>query len=259
VSSAQLEAQLHRKLLTDKRKTEEIFSLSSALHENFEESLQCAVDFASVKGASSWLTTLPLQEHKFALHKSAFLDTLALRYGWLPLRAPSLFACGSSFSVEHTLSCPKGGLPSLRHNDIRDSTASLLTEVCSQVIAEPELQPVDNPDEYSLVTSNTQDGAHLDVGMNGFWGSQSERCFIDVWVVNPYAASNKCSSLSAAYRKHENIKRHAYANRIFSATGGLADEATIFYKRLASLWSTKWGIVMPSLWAGFAVACPFPC
>jgi len=50
------------------------------------------VDFASVKGASSWLTALPLQEHGFALHKSAFLDALALRYGWLPLRAPSLCA-----------------------------------------------------------------------------------------------------------------------------------------------------------------------
>jgi len=111
------------------------------------------------------------------LHKSAFLDALALHYGWLPLRAPSLCACGSSFSVEHTLSCPKGGLPSLRHNDIRDLTASHLTEVYSQVIIEPELQPVDNPDEYSLATSNTQDGARLDVAINGFWGSQSERFF----------------------------------------------------------------------------------
>jgi len=246
-------AQLHRKLLTGKRKAEEFSSLSSALRENFDESLRYAVDFASVKGASSWLTALPLQVHGFALHKSAFLDALALRYGWLPLRAPSLCACGSSFSVEHALSCPKGGLPSLRHNDIRDLTASLLTEVCSQVTVEPELQPVGNPDEYSLATSNTQDGARLDVAMNGFWGGQSERCFVDVRVFNPYAASNKCSSLPAAYRKHENIKRRAYGQRIrevehasftplvLSATGGLAHEATIFYKRLASLLSTKWG------------------
>jgi len=92
------------------------------------------------------------------LHKSAFLDALALRYGWLPLRAPSLFAHGSSFSVDHALSCPKGGLPSLQHNDVRNPTASLLTEVCSQVIVEPELQPVSNPDEFSLATYNTQEG-----------------------------------------------------------------------------------------------------
>jgi len=89
--------------------------------------------------------------------------------------------------------------------------------------------------------------------MNGFWDSQFERCFIDVRVFNPYAASNKCSSLSAAYRKHENIKRRSYGQRtrevehasftplVLSTTGGLAHEATIFYKHLASLLSTKWG------------------
>jgi len=37
------------------------------------------------------------------------------------------------------MSFPKGGLPLLCHNDVRDLTASLLTEVCSQVIVEPEL------------------------------------------------------------------------------------------------------------------------
>ena len=31
---------------------------------------------------------------------------------------------------------------------------------------------------------------------------------------NPYAASNKCSSLSAAYRKHGNIKCRAYGQQI---------------------------------------------
>jgi len=35
--------------------------------------------------------------------------------------------------------------------------------------------------------------------------------------------------------------------------GELAHEATIFYKCLASFLSTKWGIVVPSLWAGFAL------
>ena len=89
--------------------------------------------------------------------------------------------------MDHVLSCHNGGLPSLCHNNVRDLTASLLTEVCSQVIVEPELQPVSNPDE--LTTSNTQEGARLDVVMNGFWDGQSERCFVDVRVLNPYAAS----------------------------------------------------------------------
>ena len=115
--------------------------------------------------------------------KSAFQDALALRYGWLPLRAPTHCACGTSFSVEHALSCPKGGLPSIRHNEIRDLTATLLTEVCSQVATEPELQPASQED-FSLSTANVQDGARLDIVMNGFWGGgQSVRLSMSVFLI----------------------------------------------------------------------------
>ena len=86
--------------------------------------------------------------------------------------------------MEFLLSCPKGGL----HNDIKDLTASLLTEVCSQVIVG---QSVGNPDEYSLAALKTQDGTRLDVNCNKwFWGGQSEKYLVDVRVFNPYAASN---------------------------------------------------------------------
>jgi len=88
------------------------------------------VDLATVKGASSWLSTLPLMERGFVLHKSAFHDALALRYSWPLGRVPLHCACGTHFSVDHALSCPKGGLPTLRHNEIRDLIATLLTEVC---------------------------------------------------------------------------------------------------------------------------------
>ena len=54
--------------------------------------------------------------------------------------APSTCACGTKFSIEHALSCPKGGFPSIQHNEIRDLTADLLTEVCSHVCIEPDLQ-----------------------------------------------------------------------------------------------------------------------
>ena len=113
-------SQFHRKFLICKSKAEEFSSLPSVLRENFDQSLQCAMDFASVKVASSYFMPYPYKN----LHKSAFLDALALRYGWMPLKVPSLCACWSSFSVDHVLSCPKGGLPSLCHNDIRDLTAS---------------------------------------------------------------------------------------------------------------------------------------
>jgi len=46
-------------------------------------------------------------------------------------------------------------LPSLHQNEIRDLTATPLTEVCTEL----ELQPVHNPDEFHLSTSNIQEGA----------------------------------------------------------------------------------------------------
>ena len=80
--------------------------------------LQKAMDLARERGSSSWLTALPLEEHGFSLHKGAFADGLALRYGWVPSRTPTSCACGANFTVEHMLSCPRGGFPSICHNEI---------------------------------------------------------------------------------------------------------------------------------------------
>ena len=112
----------------------------------------------SEKGASSWLSALPLREYGFALHKTAFHDALALRYGQLPLQMPSHCTCGSNFSIEHALSCTKGGFPSIRHNKVHDLTATLLTDVCHDVKVEPDLQPLNNG-AFHHKTANIQDGA----------------------------------------------------------------------------------------------------
>ena len=58
------------------------------------------MDLVQEKGASSWLTALPIDEFGFTLHKSAIRDALALRYGWPPSRTPTTCACGSNFSVD---------------------------------------------------------------------------------------------------------------------------------------------------------------
>ena len=60
-------------------------------------------------------------------------------------------------------------------------TASLLTEVCHEVAVEPHLQPVTG-EQFILASSNTEDGAHLDISANGFWGGRCEKTYIDVKV-----------------------------------------------------------------------------
>ena len=75
------------------------------LQEKLPSSLQKSMSLASEKGASTWLSTLPIEEHGFALHKGGFRDALCLRYGWQPTLLPSQCACGKKFSVEHALNC----------------------------------------------------------------------------------------------------------------------------------------------------------
>ena len=127
-----------------KLRREQARQASEHLKVRLPHSLKRSMDLAQEKGASSWLTALPIEEFGFALHKGAFHDVLALRYNWQPLHTPSTCGCGAEFSVEHALSCPKGVFPSIRHNEIRDLTANLLhvTEVCSDVCIEPDLQPI---------------------------------------------------------------------------------------------------------------------
>ena len=207
------------------------------------------MELASEKGASCWLNVLPIKEHGFALHKSAFRDSLAIRYD-LPLKnIPSYCECGHNFSLSHSLSCPKGGFPAIRHNELRNYTAELLKEVCTNVCIEPHLQPLTG-EQLRLHTSIKGDEARLDVAADGLWGGRFERAFLDIRVFNPRAQSNQ-GSLTQVYRMHEKEKMRAYQQRIaeiehatfipvvISCTGGMGRSAQALFKRIAALITDK--------------------
>jgi len=80
---------------------------------------------------------------------------------------PQTCVCGKAFSVEHAFTCPCGGFPSISHNEIRDLTASLLSEVCCDVGVEPALQPLDHELLWHA-TTNREDGVCIDVD---FWAA----------------------------------------------------------------------------------------
>ena len=96
---------------------------------------------------------------------------------------------------------------------------------------------------------NVGDGGKLEVAANEFWGGLFERTYINVRVFNSHAPSNRHSN---CYRKREQEKKRQYEQRVrevehasftplvMSATGGMANQATIFYKMIASSLALKW-------------------
>ncbi len=125
--------QKEAKTAVHRRNLSNITKEADALKPRLSKVKQMAMEQASKKGASSWLTTIPMLRYSYNLNKQAFRDTLCLRFGWKPTRLPQHCSCGHPFSVDHALSCPKGAMPSVWHNSIRDITAELLTEVCPNV------------------------------------------------------------------------------------------------------------------------------
>ena len=84
-----IEAQIQAKKQLHQSKQQQTQDTAANLLPQLSESSQRSMVLIQEKGASSWLTTLPISEHGFALHKGAFRDALALRYGWDPPNTPS--------------------------------------------------------------------------------------------------------------------------------------------------------------------------
>ncbi len=204
-----------------------------------------SIEAAGEKGASSWLSALPLKHLGYTLNKQEFRDALNLRYNWHINDIPKYCGCGQRNDIVHVLSCKKGGYVSMRHNALRDSIANMLRESgCHDVRTEPLLLPVD-PNNFSSQT-NVADGARLDISARGVH-SAFECTFFDVRVSHPYCASNVVLSLPSLYVKNEKEKIVKYDERVrecekgsfvplvFLTTGGMGPACTKIIKRIADL------------------------
>ena len=107
-------------------------------------------------------------------------------------------------------------------NELRDVTASLLSDVCHNVATEPRLQPLSG-EFLTYRTAITADA--------------------------PNAPSNSSGSLSTAYKKHEDIKKRAYGQRIRDVEGGvftpLAFSTTGGWDAKPQLSTKDWQICSP--------------
>ena len=111
---------------------------------------------------------MALKRYHFDLTKTEFCDGIALRYGWDPVKMPSLCACNEKFTVPHALHCLKGGYTHMRHNELHYSFANFLSDVCHDVEIEPYLQPLQG-ETFALKSTTSDDDARLDIKANGIW------------------------------------------------------------------------------------------
>ena len=93
---------------------------------------------------------------------------LSLQYGCTLQDPPSHCSCSQPITIKHALTCKTGVFPTVRHNEVRDFTASLLSEVCHGVTIEPYLQPLSG-ETLSHRSAIIHDSAHLDIAMYGLW------------------------------------------------------------------------------------------
>ena len=110
--------------------------------------------------------------------REEFRDALCLRYGWNLRNTPISCNCGTPFSVDHAMTCHMGGIPTIRYNEIRDITSTLLTDICHNVATEPLLQPLTN-ESFVHRSANTEPNARLDIRARGLWstGAQAKTHF----------------------------------------------------------------------------------
>jgi hypothetical protein len=201
-----------------------------------------------MKGASSWLTSLPIKAENYHLNKREFYDAIALRYRWRMKFLPSICACGKRFDPDHALSCLKGGFIHQRHDEIRDTIADMLDDVLIDVQTEPALLPVTG--EHLPSGTNESQEARLDISGRGFW-QRGQRAFFDVRVFNPLAQGYASRTIESLFRQQEREKKRSYNQRviniengtftplIFSAYGGVSIETDYFMKSLIEKLSSK--------------------
>ncbi len=132
---------------------------------------------------------------------------------------------------------------------VRDTIAEILTEICREVMTEPELIPIDS--DFNInPAENSAEKARLDVSSIGLW-SPLQRNFMDIRVFHPNAPSYLNKSVQSLYKEHERRKKAAYNSRViqvekssftpmvFSTFGGMGPECSRALQRTASTIAKK--------------------
>merc|ERR1712194_2577 len=244
-----IQQKIHKNQLAEKHMAH--IKKAEDIREKAPRELQLAIDLASEKGASSWVTARPLLSHPWTvLNKGEFRDAIYLRYGWEPPRMPEKCGCGAKFTVAHAMQCMTGGCRGQMHNAVQYFFLDTMKDAgFKDVVWEPELQPLEG-ETFKFKSAKKDDEARSDVRVLGFW-SRLRRAFFDFAAFSPFALSYRNQSLSRTFAMHEQRKWREYGERIrnvehgdftpmiVATTGGIGYQGTLVLKRLGVILAEK--------------------
>ena len=86
-----------------------------------------------------------------------------------------LFVCGDAMTVDHAFTCPCGGYPMARHDEIKNVLADAMRDTVSEVEVEPQLLHF-NDEHLPGKTANRATEAWVDIRAMGF-GMRQQNTF----------------------------------------------------------------------------------
>ena len=173
--------------------------------------------------------------HGLPSSKQEFKDSPCLRCN-VPLpNLPSCCACREMLTVNHALSCKKGGFIAQRHDSIRDLLKSHISKVCR---TEPLLQPLDN-EVFNLQSTVISREERLDMKAGGFW-TTGVTPFFDARVTHVNSRSNQGKHTATIFKEQENGKKSKYNQGVVVGTSGCVElDCQKFLRTLANKLSSK--------------------
>ncbi|KAL7474526.1 hypothetical protein ACHAW6_000505 [Cyclotella cf. meneghiniana] len=214
--------------------------------------------------AGVWLSTIPDRFSGTKLTKDEWFDNVAIRYGQRPANLPDQCdGCGAGLTLEHGLSCKRGRLVGIRHDDVREEWAHLcsiaLTD--SRVVINPTIfygnrsQASGNnatPTTPCTVnqTNTLGDEARGDVLAHSFWNRGRGTVF-NVRICDTNSRSYGNTSSSKILERHAKEKKDKYETAcldrrwdftplVYSVDGMASKDAQTAEQCIAWLLMKKW-------------------
>ena len=138
---------------------------------------------------------------------------------------------------------------SIRHNDLCDLLARIVSEVCKDTEIEPKLLPLPGYELHGRTTNGSNE-ERLDIRAQGFW-NRDQQTFFDIRVFDPNACRYLNKSLQQCHAMNEHEKKRLYNEwmlqvdhgtftpLVFSIYGSMGRECNMFYSRLSQLISDR--------------------